>query len=75
MDLSLQGRVPLVVASSKGPGKAVTEQFALEGCNNQLARYGSRDELAMVVAYLVSDASSYVTGSSFMVDGEMVKAY
>ncbi|MBT2688064.1 SDR family oxidoreductase [Bacillus sp. ISL-47] len=39
-----------------------------------LGRYGDPEEFAKVVTFLVSDASSYVTGSSFLVDGGMVKS-
>lgn len=43
--------------------------------NIPLGRYGAPEEFAKVVVFIVSDASSYVTGSSLMVDGGMVKAY
>jgi 3-oxoacyl-[acyl-carrier protein] reductase len=39
-----------------------------------LKRYGRPEEFAKVVAFLVSDANSYMTGSSFLVDGGMVKS-
>lgn len=39
-----------------------------------LGRYGEPEEFAKVVAFLVSDANSYMTGSSFFVDGGAVKA-
>ncbi|WP_059104583.1 SDR family oxidoreductase [Shouchella shacheensis] len=39
-----------------------------------LGRYGQPEEFANVVTFLVSDASSYVTGSSIRVDGGMVKS-
>jgi len=39
-----------------------------------LGRYGEPDEFARVVAFLVSDANTYVTGQALMVDGGMVKA-
>ncbi len=39
-----------------------------------LGRYGTPEEFAKVVTFLVSDASTYMTGSSFMVDGGMVTA-
>lgn len=37
-----------------------------------LGRYGTPEEFAKVVTFLVSDASTYMTGSSFLVDGGMV---
>ncbi|WP_246945179.1 SDR family oxidoreductase [Bacillus pinisoli] len=39
-----------------------------------LGRYGQPEEFAKVVVFLASDANSYVTGSSILVDGGMVKA-
>lgn len=36
MDLELKGKVALVVASSKGLGKAIAKQLALEGCDVML---------------------------------------
>jgi len=37
-----------------------------------LGRYGTPEEFARVVTFLVSDASTYITGSSVLVDGGMV---
>jgi 3-oxoacyl-[acyl-carrier protein] reductase len=39
-----------------------------------LGRYGTPEEFAKVVTFLLSDANSYMTGQSFIVDGGMVKA-
>ena len=39
-----------------------------------LKRYGEPEEFAKVASFLVSDANSYMTGSSFLVDGGMVKS-
>ena len=43
--------------------------------NIPLKRYGETEEFARVVCFLASGASSYVTGSTLMVDGGMVKGY
>lgn len=39
-----------------------------------LKRYGTPEEFANVATFLLSDANTYMTGSSFLVDGGMVKA-
>lgn len=43
--------------------------------NIPLRRYGDPEEFAKVVCFLASEASSYVTGSTIMVDGGMVRSY
>lgn len=51
------------------------EQVAKESQNTiLLKRYGTPEEFANVVTFLVSDASTYMTGSSFLVDGGMIKS-
>ncbi|AST07732.1 hypothetical protein AF2641_13000 [Anoxybacillus flavithermus] len=39
-----------------------------------LGRYGTPEEFANVVAFLLSDENTYMTGQSLLVDGGMVKA-
>ena len=39
-----------------------------------LRRYGESEEFACAVAFLLSDAASYVTGTSLIVDGGMVRS-
>jgi 3-oxoacyl-[acyl-carrier protein] reductase len=39
-----------------------------------LKRYGTPEEFANVAAFLLSDANTYMTGSSFLVDGGMIRA-
>lgn len=39
-----------------------------------LKRYGTPEEFANVAVFLLSDSNSYMTGSSFLVDGGMIKA-
>ncbi|MGG1397420.1 SDR family oxidoreductase [Bacillus salipaludis] len=42
--------------------------------NIPLGRYGKPEEFARVVTFLASDANTYVTGSSLLVDGGMVRS-
>lgn len=40
--------------------------------SNMLKRIAKPDELNAAMVYLMSDASSYVTGNDFQVDGGMI---
>ena len=40
-----------------------------------LGRYGDPDEFARLVVFLCSQANSYITGQTLLVDGGLVKAY
>ena len=39
-----------------------------------LGRYGTIDELAAAVVFLLSEGASYITGATLSVDGGMVRA-
>ena len=43
--------------------------------NIPLGRLGSPEDVAGLVAYLVSDDASYVTGSTFVIDGGLMRNY
>ena len=43
--------------------------------NIPLGRLGTPEEVAGMVAYLVSDEASYVTGSTFVIDGGLMRNY
>ena len=40
-----------------------------------MGRFGEAKEMAQAALWLASDASSYVTGSTFLVDGGLTAAY
>lgn len=43
--------------------------------NIPLGRLGSPDDVAGLVAYLVSDDAAYVTGSTYVIDGGLMRSY
>lgn len=61
-----------VNASKTGYSREEIEN--LEKKTIPLQRYGRPEEFANVVTFLVSDANTYMTGSSFLVDGGKIKA-
>ncbi len=56
-------------------GISKQQVFEQSKSNIPLQRYGAPEEFAKVVCFLASGASSYITGSTLMVDGGMVKGY
>lgn len=61
-----------VNADKLGVERSLVEQQVKEAI--PLKRYGTPEEFARIVVFLASDANTYMTGSSFLVDGGMVKS-
>jgi len=55
--------------SAKRAGVSVEEHYAKTGKTIPLGRMGEAEEVASVIAFLASDAASYITGTSINVDG------
>ena len=50
-------------------GTLTEEQLEQDKASYPLKRYGEPEDIAHGVAYLLSDASSWVTGTSLVIDG------
>jgi NAD(P)-dependent dehydrogenase (short-subunit alcohol dehydrogenase family) len=52
-----------------GPFEQLPDIYNLYAAHTVFNRWSSADEVATAVAYLASDAASYVSGSTLFVDG------
>ena len=55
-------------------GIPVEEALAQRAASTALGRIGQPEELANLVAFLASDRSSYITGTTILVDGGLVRS-
>jgi 3-oxoacyl-[acyl-carrier protein] reductase len=63
-----------VTARSKELGISVEEGLAQRAAETAVGRVGEPRELAYLVAFLASDKSSYITGTTMLVDGGLVRS-
>ena len=55
-------------------GITVDEALAMRAADTALGRVGEPVELANLVAFLASDRSTYITGTTILVDGGLVRS-
>jgi 3-oxoacyl-[acyl-carrier protein] reductase len=63
-----------VTARSKELGISIEEGLAQRAAETAVGRIGEPDELAYLVAFLASGKSSYITGTTILVDGGLVRS-
>src|SRR5258706_7400148 len=61
-------------ANSKRAGISVDEQQKRMAATIPMGRYGDPQEFANAAVFLLSDAATYVTGSTLQVDGGMIRS-
>jgi meso-butanediol dehydrogenase / (S,S)-butanediol dehydrogenase / diacetyl reductase len=65
-------RTPILSLAARtygGEGVSEAEAFARFGAAHPIGRIGEPEEVADLVAYLVSDKAGFITGSDFRIDG------
>jgi NAD(P)-dependent dehydrogenase (short-subunit alcohol dehydrogenase family) len=60
---------PMLLEEIQSDGEQIAAGLARKGAAFPLGRVGQPGEIAKVVAFLASDAASYVTGAAWLVDG------
>jgi 3-oxoacyl-[acyl-carrier protein] reductase len=63
-----------VTSRAKELGISVEEGLAIRAKETALGRAGEPVELANLVAFLASDKSTYITGTTILVDGGLVRS-
>ena len=60
---------PMLLEGIRAGGESAAQGLSRKGAAFPLGRVGQPAEIAKVVAFLASDAASYVTGAAWLVDG------
>jgi len=63
-----------VTSRAKELGISVEDALALRAEDTAVGRVGEPVELANLVAFLASDKSTYITGTTILVDGGLVRS-
>jgi 3-oxoacyl-[acyl-carrier protein] reductase len=63
-----------VTSRAKELGISVDDAVAQRAAETAVGRVGKPEELAYLVAFLASSRSSYITGTTMLVDGGLVRS-